>query len=211
MKFVAMLLAAALSTSAFAQDRTADNPKDKASVNSNIIDTARNSALVGDGVINAVIDDAIVFTPVVAADFSVPQNDPQGVSITREKPYVVHQFKNAATLTQGQNEMKSKAIEGTRAKARLTQVKNEAISGVLIVDIRQIISINTFDNGDIRAELPDIRQSTFSLPLREGTQSQQVGPYKSSRKHAYGSITQRCKRLENRCFSNNVDRHFQSH
>ena len=144
-----------------------------------VIDTANNTnTVLSKSQVSAPIDDAVILTPVVASDFSQPLIDPAAVSITKERPYLVHHFKPTGVGAKGENEIKATAVEGTRARVRVSQVNNEALNGVLILDIRQIVAIRNFDHGEVFAELPDIRQHTFSVPLREGTQSVQVGQYK---------------------------------
>ena len=181
MKFVALLLfaAASLSNTAFAHGGTIESSQKKAVVAFEVIDTANNTnTVLSKSEISAPIDNAVIFTPVSASDFSQPLTDKAAVSITQERPYLVHSFKPTGVGAKGENEIKAKAVEGTRARARVSQVGNAALSGVLILDIRQIVAIRNFDNGEVSAELPDIRQNTFSVPLREGTQSVQVGQYK---------------------------------
>ena len=181
MKCAALLSLAlyALSCAALAQGNSSSTKQGQAVVAFEVIDTTRpeNPTLLTSGTLLSPIDDAIVLTPVAASDFSRPQVGNASASMTRERPYLVHRF-NKGTDVVGEREIQGKAVEGTRASARVAQVRNEALSGVLTLDIRQIVAIGRFDNGEVVAELPDIRQRTFSVPLREGSQSTQVGQYK---------------------------------
>lgn len=182
------LSTALLATLVLMSGASSANPQEGlvAHVSYELLETVRGErSLIFSGTISTPIDNAAIITEVKATDFNVQnvQAASEGIaSVARETAYVAGYESREVVGESGKAEkvlaiVPGKVVEGTRASVWASQVEGEPLVATITMDIRRLVKMSKAASPNGPIQLPDVSQQTFSLSLREGENTHQVGGY----------------------------------